>query len=284
MKFHKKPVTYVKDVELKVSDLKKSTQFYTDVIGFKIKEETSEKVSFTTNGEDVLLTIFQQKGIKIKREQTTGLYHFALLLPTRQDLAQVVRHFVRKSIRFGGGDHLVSEALYLNDPDGNGIEIYTDRDDNVWQWTDGEVTMTTDPVKFEDLLKEPIISAWNGLPAGTVMGHIHLQVNDLEKNEEFYVEGLGFEVVSRYGSNALFLSDSKYHHHIAFNTWAGTSIRNAEPLETGIESYSIMFPDTTSRDNKINSLKKIGANVTEKDGEYVTIDPSGIKIDLLVSE
>ncbi|UUV99444.1 VOC family protein [Vagococcus luciliae] len=283
MSFHKNPVTFVTHVELKVSDLTQSTRFYTEVLGLKIKEQTSNSMSFTTNGQDVLLTITQPNNINKKQEQRTGLYHFALLLPKRADLAQVVRHFINLGVRFGGGDHLVSEAIYLNDPDGNGIEIYVDRDASIWQWSDGEVAMTTDPVDFDDLLKESVEPVWNGLPKGTVMGHIHLQVNDLEKNKEFYVDGLGFDVVSRYGREALFLSDSNYHHHIALNTWSGTQIKHAEKTETGIESYEIVFPSEEKRQEVVASLRELGIPVMEEENDLIVFDPSDIKIKLMIS-
>lgn len=282
MSFHKNPVTFVSHVALKVSDLEKSKRFYTEVLGLNIKEQTSNSVSFTTNGQDVLLTITQPKTINKKQEQRTGLYHFALLLPKRADLSQVVRHFIHLGARFGGGDHLVSEAIYLNDPDGNGIEIYVDREASVWQWSNGEVTMTTDPVDFDDLLKESIDPVWNGLPKETVMGHIHLQVNDLAKNKEFYVDGLGFDVVSRYGRGALFLSDSNYHHHIALNTWSGTQIKHAEKTETGIESYSIVFPSEEKRQETVASLRELGIPVMEEENEVTVFDPSDIKLKLMI--
>lgn len=282
MSFHKNPVTFVSHVALKVSDLEKSKRFYTEVLGLNIKEQTSNSVSFTTNGQDVLLTITQPKTINKKQEQRTGLYHFALLLPKRADLSQVVRHFIHLGVRFGGGDHLVSEAIYLNDPDGNGIEIYVDREASVWQWSNGEVLMTTDPVDFDDLLKESIDPVWNGLPKETVMGHIHLQVNDLAKNKEFYVDGLGFDVVSRYGREALFLSDSNYHHHIALNTWSGTQIKHAEKTETGIESYSIVFPSEEKRQETVASLRELGIPVMEEENEVTVFDPSDIKLKLMI--
>src|SRR5699024_1828740 len=282
MKFHKKPAIHVGKVQLKVSNLKESTQFYTEIIGLSIKNQSESEVSFTTNGKDTLLSIIEPKDVQVKREQTTGLYHIALLLPTRADLAQVVRHFIEKGIRFGSGDHLVSEALYLSDLDGNGIEIYVDRNSNEWNWKNGEVAMTTDPVDFESLLKERSNGTWQGLPKNTVMGHVHLQVNNLEENEQFYVDGLGFSVVNRYGRAALFISDYDYHHHIAFNVWASQHIRHAEKHETGLAAYTIVFPNEETRQEKITSLKKIGRTVLEENGNYYTYDPSQTKIWFLV--
>lgn len=282
MKFHKRPATHVGMVQLKVSNLRESARFYTDIIGLSILKESDSEVSFSTNGEDVLLTLVEPTGAQVKREQTTGLYHFALLLPRRSDLAQVTRHYVEKGIRFGSGDHLVSEALYLSDLDGNGIEIYVDRDSKDWHWENGEVAMTTDPVDYESLLKEKSTSNWQGLPKETVMGHVHLQVKDLEENEQFYVDGLGFSVVNRYGKAALFISDYDYHHHIAFNVWAGPHIRHAKKYETGIAAYTIVFPNEEKRQEKIKSLNYIGKSVLEEDGNYYTYDPSHTKIWLLI--
>ena len=133
----------------------------------------------------------------------------------RSDLANIVVHFVEKGIRFAASDHLVSEALYLDDPDGNGIEIYSDRDPSVWNWDGNEVAMTTIPVRYsESAYKHQTEEKWEGMPENTVMGHIHLHVAELEKTEEFYVKGLGFGVVNRFGGQALFMSDGKYHHHV----------------------------------------------------------------------
>ena len=278
MIFHQKPATYVGEVQLKVSNLSESIRFYEEVMSLKVKDQSASQASFTTNGKDTLLTIIEPEGIQSKKGQTTGLYHFALLLPTRADLAQVVKHFIQDEIRFATGDHLVSEAIYLADPDGNGIEIYADRNPDKWEWQDGEVAMTTVAVDIDDLLQETTTDAWQGLPENTVMGHIHLQVNDLEENEKFYIDGLGFSVVNRYGDSALFISDHDYHHHIALNTWSSRSERHAEESETGIHAYTILFPSEEVRSEKIAQLKKIGAPIHEENGAYYVYDPSQIKI------
>lgn len=282
MIFHQKPATYVGEVQLKVSNLSESIRFYEEVMGLKVKDKSASQASFTTNRKDTLLTIIEPEGVQSKKERTTGLYHFALLLPTRADLAQVVRHFIQDGIHFATGDHLVSEAIYLSDPDGNGIEIYTDRDSAEWEWQNEEVVMTTEPVDIEGLLQEKTTDVWQGLPEDTVMGHIHLQVNDLEENETFYIDGLGFSVVNRHGDSALFISDHDYHHHIALNTWASRSARHAEKSETGINAYTILFPSEEVRNEKIAQLKKIGATIHEENGAYYTYDPSHIKLILTV--
>jgi catechol 2,3-dioxygenase len=283
MGFHSKPNTFVGHVKIKVESLERSLKYYQEVIGFKILEQTKTTAKLTTDGKTSVLSIEQPENVVSKQGKTTGLYHFALLLPHRSDLADIVNHFNENGIRIGSSDHLVSEALYLSDPDGNGIEIYVDRDPSKWSWNNVEVAMTVDPLNFEDLLstgrqEQP----WNGLPAGTVMGHIHLHVSDLQKTEEFYTKGLDFEVVNRYGAQALFISTGKYHHHIGLNTWAGVGAPTPPINSVGLQSFTLILPDASARDHVVANLKKIGASVTEKNGTFVTLDPSGNCIHLEV--
>ncbi len=278
MKFHSKPNTYVGHVNIKVQDLDRSLTFYQEVLGFQILEQTDTTVKLTTDGKMSVLSIEQPENVVPKEGKTTGLYHFALLLPKRSDLADIVHHFMNIGIRYGSSDHLVSEALYLADPDGNGIEIYIDRDPSEWSWSNGEVAMTVDPLNFEELLTERKQQSWKGLPAGTVMGHIHLHVSELKKTEEFYSNGLGFEVVNRFGNQALFISTGKYHHQIALNTWAGVGAPTPPLNSVGLESFTIVLADEVARNNVIAQLESIGASVTEDKGSFVTHDPSGNRI------
>lgn len=188
---------------------------------------------------------------------------------------------MENGIRFGSSDHLVSEALYLEDPDGNGIEIYNDRDPSEWTWFEDEVAMTVDPLDFERLLKNAVAGEkWTGMPKETVMGHIHLHVSELEKTEQFYVEGLGFDVVNRYGGQALFLSTGKYHHHIAVNIWNGIGAPRPPESSVGLESYTLVFPNEEAINETIANLEKIGATVTEENGRLFTYDPSKNRIEL----
>ena len=275
MEFHQYPTMFVSGVSIKVRDLERSLQFYQNVIGLRVLEKNMDKVMLTANGQSVLLSIEQPKNVVPKKGRTTGLYHFALLLPKRSDLANVVRHFIDSEVPFGSANHLVSEALYLSDPDGNGIEIYADRDPSQWHWNNQMVDMTTDPLNIQNLLAENTQEKWKGLPTGTVMGHLHLQVSELEKTGRFYTEGLGFEVVNRYGNQALFISDNHYHHHIALNTWAGTGIPAPLPNSTGLQSFVVMLPDEKARKKVVSRLRNIGAEVTEEGDTFRTYDPSG---------
>ncbi|SFE99194.1 VOC family protein [Alteribacillus iranensis] len=281
MSFHHKPNKYVKNVTIKVQHLERSLRYYREVIGFQVLEETTTTAKLTTDGENNILTLVQPENPLPKERRATGLYHFAILVPRRSDLANIVFHLIDKGIRIGSSDHLVSEALYLNDPDGNGIEIYVDRDPKTWSWKNEEVMMTVDPLDFKDLLQAGNPEeTWNGLPDGTLMGHIHLHVSRLDEAEEFYVKGLGYDIVNRFGDQALFISSGKYHHHIALNTWAGVGVPSPPKNSAGLDSFTIDLPDETVKDQVVSRLEKIGARVTEENEKVVTTDPSGNRIQL----
>ncbi|MDR7075879.1 catechol 2,3-dioxygenase [Neobacillus niacini] len=283
MGFHTKPTTFVGHVKIKVENLQRSLTFYQDVLGFDVLEQTASTVKLTSDGKTSILSLEQPDNVIPKQGRTTGLYHFAILLPERSDLANIVVHLVEKGIKFGSSDHLVSEALYLNDPDGNGIEIYIDRDSSVWSWKGEEVAMTVDPLDFKNLLTTVISGkSWKGMPEGTVMGHIHLHVSELKKTEEFYVKGLGFDVVNRYGVQALFLSTGKYHHHIGVNTWNGIGAPTPAKNSVGLESFTLILPNEEARNQAISKLKKIGANVMEENNNFIAYDPSGNRVVLAV--
>lgn len=283
MGFHSKPTTFVSHVAMKVEDLERSLQFYRDITGFNILEQTSTAAKLTADGKTSILTLVQPKDVIPKQGRTTGLYHFALLLPEKIDLANIVVHLIENDIRFGSADHLVSEAHYLQDPDGNEIEIYIDRDPSEWRWTGQEVAMTTDPLDFERLLKNRVSGKkWEGLPSETLMGHVHLHVSELKKTEEFYVKGLGLDVVNRFGSQALFLSSGKYHHHIGVNTWNGVGAPKPPENSVGMASFTLVLSSEEAIQETVTNLEQMGASVTEEDGRRTTYDPSGIRIVLTV--
>lgn len=283
MNFHQPPVTYVGQVNLKVQDLQRALVFYKEVIGFKVLEQTEKSAKLTTDGKTVLLSIEQPADVMPKQGRTAGLYHFALLLPTRGDLGRALKHLLQSGYPLqGASDHLVSEAIYLSDPDGNGIEIYSDRPAAEWEWKRDEVVMTTDAMDAEGVMAEGMNGSWTGLPEGTVMGHIHLHVSDLGKTAEFYTKGLGFEIVCRYGSQALFISSGKYHHHIGLNTWNGVGAPVSPANSVGLISFTIDLPDQEALMQTIEQLAKIGAAVKEENGSYVTADPSGNTIILKI--
>ncbi|MCM3317891.1 VOC family protein [Rummeliibacillus stabekisii] len=283
MIFHTKPTTFVGHVKIRVQNLNRSLQFYKDILGFDILEQTASAAKLTTDGKTSFLSLEQPENVIPKQERTTGLYHFAILLPEQKDLANIVVHLVQNGVRFGSSDHLVSEALYLNDPDGNQIEIYRDRVPSEWKWSDNEVDMAVDPLDFDTLLKHATPDQpWDRMPKDSVMGHVHLHVSELIKTEEFYVKGLGMEVVNRFGDQALFLSYGKYHHHLGVNTWNGVGIPAPAENSVGLESFTLLFDNDEVRKQAVMNLEKIGAKILEEENQYVTVDPSGNRIVLAV--
>lgn len=281
MNFHTKPVTYVSNVTIQVSNLQQSMEFYKQVIGFQILSQTDASAELTADGQTAILTLEQPIGVTAKQPRTTGLYHFAILLPTRNDLASIVPHLVQHGVQLGSSDHLVSEALYLSDPDGNGIEIYRDRLPEEWTWNNGSVEMTVDPLNAQDLLQPENISPWTGLPAGSVMGHIHLHVDDLKTAEAFYIGALGFEVVTRYGLQALFIADQKYHHHIGLNVWNGVGAPRPVETSVGLKHYTLTVADAEKLDVIMNRLSELGYPAVRQGDRVVTEDPAGNKIHLI---
>ncbi|PID00274.1 VOC family protein [Sporosarcina sp. P29] len=278
--FHQRPNIFVGQVNINVTNLNSSLEFYQKVIGFQILEQTDRKAILTADGKIGLLTIEQPVDVLPKEKGKTGLFHFALLLPTRADLSVFLRHLSETGLRFGASDHLVSEALYITDPDGNGIEVYIDRLAIEWTWSNGEVKMVSDPLDVESLLAVSDMD-WDGLPADTVMGHVHLHVADLQKAEEFYTKGLGFTVVSHY-PQAVFISTGDYHHHIALNTWQGVGASKPRENSVGINWYTLTFPNEEAIAKVIEQLQHLGASYIVEDGLFVIEDPSGNKIQLTV--
>jgi catechol 2,3-dioxygenase len=278
--FHRSPNIYASEVNIKVKDLDYALTFYQNIIGFKVLEKTNRKAVLTTDGKTPLVTLEQPENVIAKEERMSGLYHFAILLPSRADLSVFLRHFLGTGYPLGAADHYVSEALYITDPDGNGIEVYRDRPSNEWTWNNGLVDMATVELDGNGILAESD-AEWNGLPSGTIMGHIHLHVGELQKAEEFYTKGLGFNIVSHY-PQAVFLSTGGYHHHIAINTWQGVGAPTPPKNSVGLKWYTLVFPDDAARESAINRLNQLGASVEKEADYYVTSDPSGNQIRLVL--
>lgn len=283
MNFHQKPVTYVGEVGLKVIDINKMKKFYEEIIGFEVISEEPTIVELGVAGK-VLLKLEAVKGITPKQgRRYAGLYHFAILVPTREDLGEILVHLHQNGIQLGSSDHLVSEALYLSDPEGNGIEIYRDRESEQWNWSNGEVLMAVDPIDAQGLVEAAQKSSepWKGMPVATVMGHIHLHVSSLADAENFYVNGLGFEVVTSMGGQALFLADQKYHHHIGMNVWNGTGIPALPEKTAGLHYYTLII-ESEKRNKLADNLRSMGTEIVQQDSYWEVKDPSGNLIRLVV--
>lgn len=275
--FHQKPNLFIQNVTLKVSNLSRSIDFYTEIIGFRVLQQEEGRVTLTADGQHALITLVEVPNAQFVRG-ATGLYHFALLLPSRKDLGNLIQHFIQKNVQIGAGDHDVSEALYLSDPDGNGIEMYIDRPADTWKWdSNGQVYMTTDPVQFQSVLREAD-GTWSGLPIDTVMGHIHLSVRNLPESEDFYTSLLDYAVVSRYGGQALFISTGGYHHHIGLNTWHSEGAEALPKDAVGIQSYTVQLPD---QDYAVNLKKRFveqNMEIKEQENIFSIIEPNGIEV------
>lgn len=228
---------HIGQVTLRVRNREQSTTFYRDVLGF---ESTSE--SLRPPGGRVLIELHEQPDAILKPRRSTGLYHFAILVPSRAALGRSLRRLAEKRWPISGAaDHLVSEALYLSDPDGLGIEIYRDRPRDTWRTgPTGELAMATDPLDLQAVHDEPgADSPWAGLESGTVMGHVHLHVAHLDAAESFYCGRIGFEPMLRGYPGALFVAAGGYHHHLGLNTWVGPGSPPPPANAVGLRSFTI---------------------------------------------
>lgn len=273
-KFHEKPNFFPKNVTLDVINLELMTSFYTHTLGFSILTQNNEQVELTTNHKDALITLKQLAQPEAKTAPTTGLFHVAILLPQRSDLANILLYLDKTNILLGASDHEVSEALYFNDPEGNGIEIYIDKPESQWQRNGKLVNMVTEPLNAQDLITTAT-GAWSGMPEGTIIGHVHLMVDDVEKAADFYVNVLGFDITAKYGRQARFLSTGGYHHHLGMNTWqsAGASPKTAQ--QPGLASYTLDIADKATADALITKLQATNNTVVPYDNGFSTIDPAG---------
>lgn len=279
------PETRLGPVALTVSDLERSLRFYIDVIGFRLLQREENTAWLGTDQNTPLLVLTGQPDASPKRRHTTGLYHFAILVPSRLDLARSLRHLMETRYPLqGASDHLVSEALYLADPDGNGIEIYADRPRQAWPRRNGQLLMATEPLDLEGLLAEleQDDQAWSGLPEQTRIGHVHLHVSDLSQAETFYREVLGFDFMAGYGPSALFVSAGGYHHHVGLNTWAGLGAPPPPPDAVGLRHFTITLPDEAERSRLRAHLRDSGVSFVEQ-GKVISLrDPSNNGIHLAV--
>ncbi|WP_334071168.1 MULTISPECIES: VOC family protein [Paenibacillus] len=282
------PDTGLGPVSLKITNLEQSLQFYREAVGFHLlsRDEASATAVLTADGKNPLLILEADPNFRrLPERSVSGLYHFAVLVPDRRSLGSVLRNLARHQVPVGQGDHLVSEALYLNDPDGNGIEIYSDRPRETWQRNErGEYVMTTDPVDVDGLLSASEGAIWEGLPDKTKIGHVHFHVGNLPTAKHFYCDILGFEITAHYGSSALFVSAGGYHHHIGLNLWAGAGAPAAPEDAVGIRYFTIMVPSTQELDAVERRLAAGGISLERLSGEMVMKDPFGIGIRLKVSD
>ncbi len=261
-------------VALSVANLERSLAYYQHTIGMSILHVDAVSAVLGV-GTRPLLRLHEVPGARLVR-RATGLYHFALRVPLRRDLARVLRHFVNRGYCIGGAaDHLFSEALYLSDPDGHGIEIYCDRSRDTWYDAQGALRSASDPLDFEDILHEldGDDSPWTGLAPGTDMGHVHLQVANIRAAEQFYIDVLGFERMIGL-LTASFVSAGGYHHHLGMNTWAGIGVSAPSEGAARLLSYEVLLPDERALGTVLDRVCAAGLSLSEDAEGWSVRDPS----------
>jgi catechol 2,3-dioxygenase len=263
-------------VELAVADLQRSISYYEQALGLQVQRRESSDASLGAGGQE-LLRLVERPGAKPARG-FSGLYHFALLLPQRADLARFLAHAARERVPLVGlSDHFVSEAIYLSDPDEHGIEIYWDRPRELWE---GQVAqrMTTLPLDVSSLLGElqdPATEPFEGLPALTSMGHVHLRVSEIPATIAFYRDVLGFDLTAALGGQAAFLAAGGYHHHIGANTWESAGAGQAGQDSATLLRASVLLPDEQSVRGAADAAADAGYEPVAVAGGVQIADPSG---------
>jgi catechol 2,3-dioxygenase len=271
--------THVGAVHLQVSNLQRSLSYYEEVLGLRARGVTERSATLHPHEDErPVITLQTRPGISAARRGAFGLYHFAVLLPDRAALGRFAAHLAASEIRVGMADHLVSEALYLWDPDGLGIEVYADRPRDTWKRHGGELAMTTDPLDMQSVIASAGGESWTGMPKGTTMGHVHLHVGTIEQAEAFYHRALGFDKTVWTYSGALFMSAGGYHHHLGTNIWSRGPA--AGPDQARLLEWELILPPGDGLDTAARSLQAAGHPVEPAEGGVRTADPWGTRVRL----
>ncbi|HEX6586216.1 MAG TPA: VOC family protein [Solirubrobacterales bacterium] len=270
------PGTSIGAVRLRVADLDRIRRFYEDAIGLAVLDSTEGRARLGVNGA-TLVELVGDPSAPERPRNSTGLFHLAILVPSRGDLAAALHRVVESGWRLSGAsDHLVSEALYLSDPEGNGIEIYRDRPRDQWPIRDGAIEMSTEPLDLDGVLRELRKEEPDrGMLAGTRIGHVHLNVADLTAAEAFYSGALGFDITVRGYPGALFVSAGGYHHHVGLNTWAGEGAPPPPSGSRGLEYFEVSLPGMAQLAAEEDRLREAGFEPRREDDRVLVTDPSG---------
>ena len=270
-------------VSLQIADLARSLLYYERVIGLLVLERGDGFAVLGAVEDDRPLVELREKrdAQPVPRRGRLGLYHFAILLPERPALGRFLGHLEDLGAYAGMSDHFVSEAIYLTDPDGLGIEVYADRPRSRWTQHDRQLTMTTIPLDVESVIQSakesPDGMRWTGMPAGTVIGHVHLYVSDLDRAAQFYHAGLGLDKMVWSYPGALFLAAGGYHHHLGTNTWAAGAPQ-AGPEDARLLEWEVIVPTAQQAEGAARSLTTAGAPMEQRDGGWVATDPWGTAV------
>jgi catechol 2,3-dioxygenase len=260
-------------VRLEVASLSRSTDWYTRVLGLTRLQGDGETELLGVTGDQPLLELRQLSGARPHPPRgRLGLFHFAILLPSRSSLGTLLVHLARVGVPLGASDHGVSEALYLQDPDGLGVEVYADRPRALWSYRDGRLEMGTLPLDFPSLQAASGGDLWEGLPAGTRIGHLHLHVGSLPEAEAFYSTLLGLSPTVRGYPGALFLSAGGYHHHLGLNTWAGPGARPATRGDARLLDWELVLDGREAVEAAAHRFRKAGHPVEVEEGGGVRVE------------
>ncbi len=261
-------------VALTVSHLDRSIEFYRDVLGFKVRHNSDGVAHLGADGSDILVLHENPQARRVRG--ASGLYHFAVLVPSRVELAKSLKRLAETQWPVQGfADHLVSEAIYLPDPDGNGIEIYRDRPRSEWPRLNGQIRMATDPLDLDGVLAEldDHDEMWTGLHPQTVLGHMHLHVGNLPQANQFYSEVIGLDLITRFGNSALFMSAGGYHHHLGLNTWAGVGAPPQPPDAIGLRYFTMKLPKSSEVGEIVDRVRGDGGSIEETASGVLLRDP-----------
>ncbi len=275
--------TSIGTVYLRVADLEATLGFYRDILGFHAVQLDPATVALETEDGARLVVLQEHAGAIRPPRRSSGLYHLAILMPTRRDLAAIIQQLVAQRYPIGGAsDHGVSEAFYLDDPEGNGIEIYADRPRETWPMAGSQVQMGSEQINLESLFAEleNHQEPWGTMPAGTTIGHVHLKVSDMAASRQFYADVLGFDVMQENYPGALFVSAGGYHHHIGMNTWTSRGADAPSADATGLDRYSLQVPSQDDLTTIATRLVELGQeSTTPADGILQITDPDGIRVE-----
>jgi catechol 2,3-dioxygenase len=271
-------------VRLQVADLARSLPFYEAVLGMRTVARDGTRATLAAHGagDTPLVELHERPGARaVPRRGRLGLYHFAILLPDRAALGRFVEHLARLGAYAGMSDHAVSEAVYLTDPDGLGIEVYADRPRESWRYEGRQLFMTTAPLDTASLVRAAGGAPWTGMPPGTTIGHVHLHVGDVEQGAAFYHAGLGFDKVVWSYPGALFLSAGGYHHHLGTNSWAAGAPAATDD-DARLLSWDVVVPAAADTLAAAASLESAGYAVARRaDGTVAAADPWGTTVQLV---
>ena len=271
----------IERVDLRVRDVAAALAFYRDVVGLEVREQTAERAVLAAPGGPAFLTLDSAGVTRPADPRATGLFHIAIRFPTRASLGDALARLGASAMSVGAGDHGVSEALYVDDPDGNGVELYWDRPAGEWPSPvpGALVPMVTLPVDLQGLVAAGRGEAAVGDDAasGTDMGHVHLQVSDVDATARFYTQEIGLDLTARMGGEAAFLSSNGYHHHLGANTWRSRGGAPAPRERAGLERIVFAADRDRVEDLRLR-LSEHGRTVSGDEGSVVVHDPDGIEL------